>query len=267
MPRDFTLTAYQKLLESAIRSGYKLTSYEDYINNGHTYSKVFILRHDVDDLPGNSVDTARIEHKLGAKGSYYFRVVKKSLDPTCIEKIKQLNHEIGYHYEDMALNNGDYEKSYEHFKTKLNLFRTYYPVKTICMHGSPLSKWDNRLLWNKYNYKELGIIGEPYFDIDFSKVLYITDTGRQWNNTSSSIRDKVKTWYNFKFASTDAISKALEGGLLPSVIMLNIHPQRWTNNKVMWAKELLMQNLKNMIKKIVVKNNPQESLLNSNIQA
>lgn len=255
--RDFTLTAYQQLLESAIRSGYKLTSYEDYINNGHNYSKIFILRHDVDDLPGNSVDTARIENQLEAKGSYYFRVVKKSLQPNCIEKIKQLGHEIGYHYEDMALNNGDYEKSYGHFKTKLNLFRTYYPVKTICMHGSPLSKWDNRLLWEKYNYKDLGIIGEPYFDIDFSKVLYITDTGRQWNNKTSSVRDKVKTDYDFNFNSTNDIIEAFNKQKLPTIIMLNIHPQRWTNNRLMWIKELVMQNLKNTIKKIVArKNNP-----------
>ena len=254
MARDFTLIAYEQLLKSAIDAGYKLTSYEDYIMNGHLYSKVFILRHDVDDLPDNSVQTAIIEHKLGAKGSYYFRVVKKSLHPKCIESIIKLNHEIGYHYEDMALNNGDYEKSYMHFKEKLNLFRTYYPVKTICMHGSPLSKWDNRLLWQKYNYKELGIIGEPYFDIDFSNVLYITDTGRQWNNTTSSVRDKVKTNYQFKFNSTNDIIKAFETQILPPVIMLNIHPQRWTNNKVLWCKELIIQNLKNTVKKYVVKN-------------
>jgi hypothetical protein len=255
MANDFTLIAYKNLLESAIRNGYKLTSYEDYINNGKDYPKVFILRHDVDDLPGNSVQTAIIENQLGAKGSYYFRVVKKSLHPKCIEQIKDLNHEIGYHYEDMALNNGDYERSYKHFTEKLNLFRSYYPVKTICMHGSPLSKWDNRLLWEKYNYKDLGIIGEPYFDIDFSKVLYITDTGRQWNNTTSSVRDRVKTDYEFKFNSTDDIIKAFDENKLPQIIMLNIHPQRWTDNRVYWFKELIMQNAKNNIKKLFVKKN------------
>ena len=123
------------------------------------------------------------------------------------------------------------------------------------MHGSPLSKWDNRLLWQKYNYKDLEIIGEPYFDIDFSKVLYITDTGRQWNNTTSSVRDKVKTDYDFKFKSTHDIIKAFDEQKLPSVIMLNIHPQRWTNNKIKWFKELVMQNIKNTIKKIFVQKN------------
>lgn len=252
MARDFTLKIYKTLLESAIKAGYTLTSYEDYIINGHNYKKVFILRHDVDDLPDNSVATAAIESALGAKGSYYFRVVKKSLHPHCIEKIKQLGHEIGYHYEDMALNHGDLEKSFAHFKEKLAMFRTYYPVKTICMHGSPLSKWDNKLLWKTYDYKEFGIIGEPYFDIDFTKVLYITDTGRKWNNTTSSVRDRVKTAYDFKFDSTEDIITAFNNNQLPDTIMLNIHPQRWTDNKILWMKEMISQNIKNSIKKLYV---------------
>ena len=101
----------------------------------------------------------------------------------------------------------------------------------------------------------VGIIGEPYFDIDFSKVLYITDTGRQWNNTTSSVRDKVKTDYEFKFNSTDDIINAFKTQQLPSTIMLNIHPQRWTDNKMQWFKELIMQNVKNNIKKLFVNRN------------
>jgi len=46
------------------------------------------------------------------------------------------------------------------------------------MHGIPLSKFDNRLLWAKYDYRDFGIIAEPYFDIDFDEVLYLTDTGK-----------------------------------------------------------------------------------------
>ena len=60
------------------------------------------------------------------------------------------------------------------------------------MHGRPLSKYDNRLLWETYSYWDLGIIGEPYFDVDFSKVLYLTDTGRRWDGFDFSVRDKVK---------------------------------------------------------------------------
>ena len=86
MTKDFTLHIYKELLTSAIDSGYTLTSYEDYIVNGHNYKKVFILRHDVDALPENSYQTALLEKELGAKGSYFFRVVKQSLHPEIIKK-------------------------------------------------------------------------------------------------------------------------------------------------------------------------------------
>ena len=59
------------------------------------------------------------------------------------------------------------------------------------MHGSPLSKYDNKKIWEKYDYRDFGIIGDPSFDIDYDEVFYITDTGRAWNNSNVSIRDKV----------------------------------------------------------------------------
>jgi hypothetical protein len=59
------------------------------------------------------------------------------------------------------------------------------------MHGSPLSKYDNKMLWGKYDYHDFGIIGEPYFDVNFEEVLYLTDTGRRWDGKAVSVRDKA----------------------------------------------------------------------------
>src|SRR5476651_1378276 len=112
MTRDFTLHTYRNLLKSAIKAGYKLTSFEDFILNEKNSEKVFILRHDVDDLPQNSLATALLEKELGAKGSYYFRIVKQSLHPEVMKKIAEAGHEIGYHYEDVALANGNMEKAF-----------------------------------------------------------------------------------------------------------------------------------------------------------
>jgi hypothetical protein len=36
---------------------------------------------------------------------------------------------------------------------------------------------------------------------------------------------------------------------LPSHLMIAIHPQRWNDNILIWAKELMMQSGKNIIKK------------------
>jgi len=247
--KDFTLHQYEQFLKTALTSGYQLTSYQNYLNN--EFEKVIILRHDVDKKPQNSLKIAQLQNKLGVKGTYYFRAVPKSFDENIITQIVNLGHEIGYHYEDLTICKGDNKKAIRHFKKWLNKLRKFYPVKTICMHGSPLSKWDNRKLWDKYNYQDDGIVAEPYFDINFNKVFYITDTGRRWDGNKVSVRDKVKSDFNLSFHSTDEIIAAFKNNQMPNQILQNIHPQRWTNNNKEWLQELLLQGLKNSIKKAI----------------
>jgi hypothetical protein len=117
------------------------------------------------------------------------------------------------------------------------------------MHGSPLSKYDNRKLWDKYNYRDYDLVAEPYFDIDFNKVFYITDTGRKWDGNKVSVRDKVESKFDLSFHSTDELIAAFNDKKLPNQIMQNIHPQRWSNNRLEWIQELVLQNIKNSIKK------------------
>lgn len=253
MTRDFTYETYETLLKTYIECGYHLTSYESYIQTFSENKKIVILRHDVDRQPQNAFTVAQIENKLGVKGSYYFRIVPDSFNIDCIKQIIDLGHEIGYHYEDLTLAKGDYEKAIQLFEKNLNELKRYYPVKTICMHGSPLSKWDNKLLWQKYDYKKYGIIGEPYFDIDYDKFLYLTDTGRSWNSRSSNARDKVKSSFNYNLKSTNDIIDKINSNSLPPFIIQNIHPQRWNDSLLSWVEELLMQNLKNLAKNIMIK--------------
>lgn len=248
MTRDFTLKIYSELVETIARAGYTMTSYEDFFT-GKTSGKQYILRHDVDNLPLQSLRTAEIESANGAKGTYYFRIVKQSNHPHIIEAIAKLGHEIGYHYEDLALAHGNFEKAYEDYQKNLAYFRKYYPVTTICMHGSPLSKWDNRRIWEKYNYKKDGIIAEPYFDTDFNKVFYLTDTSRHWNGNDYSVRDKVQSPFSIPVESTADLINKIKDNKLPSLVMQNIHPQRWSDDMYLWTKELVLQNVKNVIKK------------------
>ena len=153
------------------------------------------------------------------------------------------------------------------------------------MHGSPRSKWDSKDLWRKYNYRYFGIIGEPYFDVDFSNVLYLTDTGRRWNGGNVSVRDKglgirkqglgnpyhdwrvkpkveslmrmtkkgIEFQSSYNFRSTNDIIKAAENSELPDKMMMTFHPQRWTDKSWPWMKELVWQNVKNVGKWGLVK--------------
>ena len=250
MARDFTLNKYRELLESLISAGYALIAYED-LFNGVIPEKYVILRHDVDDLPLQSLRKAEIEKQLGARATYYFRIVEESNVPEIIRAIATAGHEIGFHYEDLSLANGNFKKAIRLFEKNLAYFRNYYPVKTICMHGSPTSIWDNRMIWKEINYKDYNVIAEPYFDTDFNSTLYITDTGRRWDGNLVSVRDKVKNSFqrSFRFRSTNDILRSLQAGKLPDKIMLTTHPQRWHNELRPWIKELILQNIKNFIKK------------------
>ena len=256
--KDFTLKKYRELLVTLKSAGYEFYTFEQYLNNmGSLAEKFIVLRHDVDLKVQNSVQTAIIEHELGINSTYYFRVIPESNQPDKIKQIASLGHEVGYHYEDMSLFGGDIDKAYEHFKEKLEYFRTFYPVKTICMHGAPTSKYDGKDLWKKYDYKALGIIGEPYFDIDFSGLFYLTDTGMMWDGYKVSVRDKIPVYQDIwvregkVYHSSDDIIKAI-GDSLPPRIMITTHPQRWSDSSLAWWKEFVMQNLKNIIKRIML---------------
>jgi hypothetical protein len=251
---DFTLKIYQQLLLFLQQAGYGFLTFEQFCQEKENLtSKTVVLRHDVDLKAENSLATAKIEAALSIRATYFFRIVPQSDKPTIIREIAALGHEIGYHYEDMSLFGGDAEKAIEHFNQRLDYFRQYYPVRTICMHGSPTSKIDNRSIWKKYNYRDYGIIGEPYFDIDFNKVLYLTDTGRSWDGERFSVRDKVESVYDFHFKSTNDIIHAIQSGSLPEQIMITTHPQRWTNSFFRWLYELFFQFIKNKIKQYYMK--------------
>lgn len=246
--RDFTTHTYRLLLKSALDAGYKALMVEDYVRGKFREGeKIFILRQDADRMPFNALKMAKLQHDMGVRSTYYFRVLESYHEPV-MRGIVDLGHELGYHYEDVSLCGGDLMRAYDSFRKNLELFRSFYPVVTICMHGSPMSKFDNRLLWKKFNYRDDGIIAEPYFDIDFSRVLYITDTGRAWNRTAVSVRDKVQSDYHFNFQSTPDIASRFTAGSLPLHIMHNVHPHRWNDNYLLWMRELVFQNIKNSVK-------------------
>ncbi len=249
MAKDFTLNTYRDFLLAIKEAGYSGISYLEQIQNPR--EKFVILRHDVDKKPSNSLKTAQLQSELGLTGTYYFRCVNESYQPDIIRAIADLGHEIGYHYEDLSLMRGDVDKAITHFEKWLEKLRKFYPVKTICMHGSPLSPIDNREIWKSINYRTYDVIAEPYFDLNFDEVLYITDTGRSWNKTSSSVRDKVETPFNFKIDSTQHLTEMIRQNQLPEKIMQNIHPQRWSNSNIEWTVELVGQNMKNVVKRLL----------------
>ena len=83
MSRDFTLGKYTELLRVLDDNGYRFVTFEQYCLEKEALSdaKFVVLRHDVDLKPENSLATAKIEHSLGIRASYYFGLLNKAIVP------------------------------------------------------------------------------------------------------------------------------------------------------------------------------------------
>ena len=347
---DFTFKTYEKLLNALFAQGFSFLTFAQYTEakshnsplTSHNspltshlssltshLSPLIILRHDVEARYPNALRMAQIENSLGIKGSYYFRIFQNQGNGQIIKQIAAMDHEIGYHYDDLTVCKGDRQNALERFKKNLTYLRQFGRVTTITMEGAPLSKYDNRELWGKVkvkaevkenptqimfraesrsqpqpepqpqpkpepqpepqpHYTHYGILAEPYFDLNFNQMFYLTDTGRRWDGHRYNIRDKATAenpisnyqFLKLKFHSTHDLINAINNfdnspapntklseaksrecsdsghqtlNTFPPQAMLNFHPQRWNDAFVPWVKELVWQNVKNQGKRILLK--------------
>lgn len=251
--RDWTFDSFYYVLKNFQEQNYIIVTFNNSIINDKKLERLLILRHDVDRFPLQTLQMARMEASNNIKATYYFRIIPSVFKPEIISEVADLGHEIGYHYEDLSLSGGDYKKSIQHFESNLEKLRSFYPVKTICMHGSPLSKWDNKTLWSQYDYKKYGIIADTSLDVDYNKVFYITDNGRAWNRTGVSVRDKVNTHFNIPIRSNSHLIGLINNNELPDNIMINAHPDTFFDFGVKWMLNYGYIETKNVVKWAIVK--------------
>jgi hypothetical protein len=55
----------------------------------------------------------------------------------------------------------------------------------------------------------------------------------------------------YSIRTTDEMINLAINGHLPGRLIINTHPQRWNDDPFAWVTELIMQNLKNQIKKFI----------------
>lgn len=249
MPRDFTLERYNELLSVAVSSTYTLLTVQDYLTAPAKRS--LILRHDVDRVPERAFEMARVEQGMDVAATYYFRHRPGVFDPEIMSEIADMGHEIGYHYETLDKAKGDVDEAVRMFESELDEFREIADIKTVCMHGNPLASWSNRDIWGRYDFKDFGIIGEAYLSIDYTDVIYLTDTGRTWAGAKVSVKDVVDTQYDCGVSSTCGLICLIRSERFLNICLL-AHPNRWCDNFGSWLWELVWQNTKNIGKRGIV---------------
>jgi hypothetical protein len=259
---DFTVKTYKRLLRALPLERAQIL--RDHFKDPK--AAALLLRHDVDARPGHSLRFAEIQSSMGVRGTYYFRASGASAHPDIMERIARMGHEIGYHYEDVAATwktqsragravdpDRLIDAAHASFRLNLRRFRRHFDIRTICAHGSPLCPYDNELIWRKFDYRPMGILGDAGRDVDFSEFEYLTDTGRRWDGDRFSLRDKSPTGDRMRFRSSFDILRAARSGAFPERIMMTFHPQRWNGDPVRWALELAGQPVKNVVKYFIAR--------------
>lgn len=251
---DFTTKVFTTLLTDLKASGYQFFRFDHYFQNRKEIEglkRVILLRHDIDRSPSQAISLARIEAGLGIFGTYYFRCKPWVFKPKVMEEIRGLGHEIGYHYECLTDAHGNFPRARELMICNLTRFRNITDVQTAAMHSRPLSKWDNRLIFDKYELGEFALTGEAYKSIDHSKYLYVADSGRNWNSSRTVVWDKVDGSALPRIeGGTRGLARYLADNDLK--VQLLVHPNRWSDNMITWTLQLASDMAINTVKKVIL---------------
>ena len=112
------------------------------------------------------------------------------------------------------------------FITELNEFRdkTGIDIKTVCSHGGVPYNGGRKIGYERnldifgYHpslYKEAGITGEAYLDIDFSNVTYFSDSHSEWNGCRN-------IWEIIQHIESHPVK----------IVYLLVHPDPWSNSVI-----------------------------------
>jgi hypothetical protein len=179
------LSEYEKLLETALRAGYRVISVGGAwrrIRDGGVdpLDRLLVLRRDVDTDPGTAAAMWEIDRRLGVESSCFFRL--STLAPALMTAIAAGGSEASYHYEEVAtvakrrrLRTASdamaaLPEARDLFAANLERLRmqTGLPMRVVSSHGDFVNRrlgvpnW--RLLEEPAFRRELGIELETYDD-------------------------------------------------------------------------------------------------------
>lgn len=253
MISDFTFDVAEELFETGVSRGYEHLTVRDYLTADVLPTRFIIHRHDIDRKPENALTMARLEARHGITATYYFRTIEKTFRPAIIKEIEGLGHEIGYHYEDLDRSNGDIGRAHTSFARELGRLREVARIDTVCMHGNPLTPYDNRDLWNgNRRFGDYDLLGEAYLSMDFEDVTYFSDTGRTWEDGALKIKDQPVGDFTkrVQVKTTDELIDRLDRATVDRACLLS-HPNRWAHSRVEYFSELAKDTVTNAGKRVL----------------
>jgi len=234
--RDYTGSMYNQLVHAVSQhyTTYSILDYYEAQNKGTIDNRYMIMRHDVDADINNALSMAKIDAAHGIRSTFYFRMKPTIFIPKIIKDIELLGHEIGYHYEVLSDAKGDWQKARRLFMQNLDVLRKIACVKTACMHGRSLSRFNNLDFFRRWRLQSFGLVAEPYLSIDYSDKYYFTDTGLCWDNQRFNIRDIVRSKGSGGVRDTNTLIGFLKS-TVPQKAALLTHTNNWVDDFMLWS--------------------------------
>jgi hypothetical protein len=279
MALDFTFKKYSEIVKAIAESDYQVLSIADYIRAKELPAKFIIIRHDVDLDPFYQLKFAQLERDFNLRTTYYFRKIEKIFRKEVIDQVATMGHEVGYHYEVFTKAKGDPKLALEIFMDEQAVFSEMWNSLTVCPHGGSFvdnadgyslknmiklipkllsgkkvfSHHVNFDMWENNRFEDFGIIGDAYRSMDFTNMLYLSDTGRSWDQRYKRL-DKVNSVINPKFdvRSSDDIIRIIKTGAVNHIYLL-VHNEQWKDNYIDWLGWYAAQIIRRTGKKIIFK--------------
>jgi len=198
---------------------------------------IVIIKHDVETSVQKALTIAQIEHKFNIKTTYYVQsyLLNSSNNVTMLKEIKDLGHEVTYHYDVLDSNKGDWKLAISEFNSTLLKFtENGFEVKTVCPHGNPVMEREG---WNSnkdfFRSKEVRGIFPGISDIVINpekfgtkNMSYVSDAGYGWKIIADiSNNDKKSLVKDEKIENLDELIKLISKN--EKSFIISAHPHRW----------------------------------------
>lgn len=204
--------------------------------------RFIVLKHDVEGNVSKALKLAEIEHRNGIRGSYYVQayLIESPDNVSILKKMKELGHEISYHYDVLDANSGDFKRAEKDFAYWLKRFNeTGFEFMTICQHGNPIKKrvgyTSNRDFFRnpdiKAKYSQFVDMVVDYSRYVGQRYNYISDAGYIWKHiTEPETNDLNPESPSIPIGNINKLKEFITNS--DCSIVLSTHPHRWEETKV-----------------------------------
>lgn len=211
------------------------------VSEKYKTTQFIVFKHDVETNPSKALKLAQIENKYDINGSFYVQeyLLNNPSNVKILQEIRDLGHEVSYHYDVLDVNDGDFKKAKTEFQTNLEKFISNgFRIETVCQHGNPIKirvgYTSNRDFFRNESiaqqYNDITDIVVNFKEKTGTKFLYISDAGYSWNIISDpENNDRVNEVPDVPLNGLNNVLDLLQKG---NSIILSTHPHRWKKSKV-----------------------------------